>query len=250
MSIQTIFEQLRKAGMTVTGALAMEGNLEEESGNESCRLQGDFTADRWKSKDYANKVNTGVISDEVFSRDGKGWGLPQFTFWSRKQGFLSHCRRRGCGIEDEIAQCSYIVAELKTDYPDLWAFLCSCGEDQLYEATRRICLEYERPAIPNTQARYNAAVRIKNELQALATEQIDNGVDKCWPPRMICQGMSGADVEVLQALLKAHGYTLAGVGGVFGVSTDKAVRKFQTDQQLVVDGIVGPKTWRALGVSV
>ena len=250
MSRQTIFESFRKAGMTPTGALSMEGNLEEESGCEAIRLQGDFTADRWKSKDYVNKVDSGVISDESFARDSKGFGLAQWTFWSRKQGLLAHCKRSGVSVGNEAAQCSFIVAELKTDYPDLWTYLCSCGEDQLYEATRRICLEYERPAIPNTQARYNAAVRIKNELQALATEQIDNGVDKCWPPRMICQGMSGADVEVLQALLKAHGYTLAGVGGVFGVSTDKAVRKFQTDNGLVVDGIVGPKTWRALGVMV
>lgn len=250
MSAQTIFEFFRKEGMTVTGALAMEGNLDEESNLESCRLQGDFTSDRWNSRDYANKVNTGVISDEVFSRDGLGWGLPQFTYWSRKQGFLAFCRRSGYHIEDEAAQCSYIVSELKTDYPDLWSFLCSCGEDKLYEATRRVCMEYERPAIPNVQARYNAATKIKHDLQAQATEQIDNGIEKLWPPRMICEGMSGADVEVLQALLKAHGYTLAGVGGVFGVSTDKAVRKFQTDQKLVVDGIVGPKTWRALGVSV
>ena len=214
MSAQTIFEFFRKEGMTPTGALAMLGNLKEESGLESCRLQGDFTSDRWKSRDYVAKVDSGVISDESFARAAKGFGLAQWTFWSRKQGLLSYCKRSGVSVGNENAQCGYIVAELRAEYPTLWSFLCSCGEDQIYDATRRICLEYERPAIPNSQARYNAAIQIRNELQAQAAEQIDNGIDKCWPPRMICEGMSGADVELLQALLKCHGYTLAGVGGV------------------------------------
>ena len=58
--------------------------------------------------------------------------------------------------------------------------------------------------------------------------------------------MTGADVTVLQAILVARGYTVNAVNGVFGESTDKAVRKFQTDHGLAVDGVVGPKTWAKL----
>lgn len=50
MSAQTIFEQLRRAGMTSTGALASMGNWQEESGLEACRLQGDFQPDRMAGK--------------------------------------------------------------------------------------------------------------------------------------------------------------------------------------------------------
>lgn len=37
--------------------------------------------------------------------------------------------------------------------------------------------------------------------------------------------------------------------GIFGAITDEAVRDFQKSHALTVDGIVGPKTWAALGVS-
>jgi peptidoglycan hydrolase-like protein with peptidoglycan-binding domain len=39
------------------------------------------------------------------------------------------------------------------------------------------------------------------------------------------------------------------VDGVFGAETEKAVRQFQADHGLTVDGVVGRKTWAALGVS-
>ncbi|PGS46819.1 hypothetical protein COC46_20550 [Bacillus sp. AFS041924] len=34
--------------------------------------------------------------------------------------------------------------------------------------------------------------------------------------------------------------------GVFGILTEKAVKEFQHKNGLVVDGIVGPKTWAKL----
>jgi murein DD-endopeptidase MepM/ murein hydrolase activator NlpD len=55
------------------------------------------------------------------------------------------------------------------------------------------------------------------------------------------KGSSGEDVRYLQNKL------VIGADGVFGPITDKAVRAFQASKGLVVDGIVGPKTWGALG---
>ena len=59
--------------------------------------------------------------------------------------------------------------------------------------------------------------------------------------------MRGDDVLALQKRLQELGYTEVGEpDGVFGKMTDQAVRNFQKDNGLVVDGIVGPKTWEKL----
>lgn len=59
-------------------------------------------------------------------------------------------------------------------------------------------------------------------------------------------GCSGSEVKQLQRSLRAIGIHLDLVDGTFGSMTDKAVRAFQRRKGLVVDGVVGPSTWRAL----
>lgn len=62
------------------------------------------------------------------------------------------------------------------------------------------------------------------------------------------KGAKGDEVETLQNLLIEVGETLPkyGADGDFGTETLKAVKSFQKKHGLVVDGIVGPKTWKAL----
>jgi hypothetical protein len=59
-------------------------------------------------------------------------------------------------------------------------------------------------------------------------------------------GSSGEPVEILQGLLVKNGFTVV-IDGKFGSFTSAAVRAFQHTNRLVVDGIVGPKTWNGLG---
>lgn len=62
-------------------------------------------------------------------------------------------------------------------------------------------------------------------------------------------GTSGEAVRFLQQVLIALGYQIP-FDAVFGIKTQKAVEKFQKSHGLVVDGIVGLKTWRALGDAI
>ena len=242
MSLKIIYSQLTAAGITPTGAIALLGNWKEESGIEACRLQGDFQNDRWASKNYANRVDSGIMLEEAYYRDGKGWGLAQLTFWTRKKGLLDLCHQRGVSIADETTQVDYTIYELsQPEYKKLGDFLKSCDETQLYTAVSRVCKEYERPQYNNIETRYRSALEIREELQRAA-----DVVETYWPPRMIDKGMRGSDVSVLQAILLARGYSVASVSGNFDASTDKALRKFQKDNALAVDGVCGPKSWGEL----
>jgi peptidoglycan hydrolase-like protein with peptidoglycan-binding domain len=68
-----------------------------------------------------------------------------------------------------------------------------------------------------------------------------------WP--LVRKGDRDHPVRTLQDLLRERGHTVT-VDGIFGPLTDQAVRAFQQAKHLVVDGIVGPKTWGALIVTV
>lgn len=56
-------------------------------------------------------------------------------------------------------------------------------------------------------------------------------------------GSKGDAVKAAQVLLK---FTDSDVDGDFGSATDRAVRKFQADKELLQDGDVGKNTWAAL----
>ena len=59
--------------------------------------------------------------------------------------------------------------------------------------------------------------------------------------------MTGQDVQWMQERLQELGYSEVGTpDGLFGPKTDQAVRRFQSVNGLVVDGIVGPITWARL----
>lgn len=58
-------------------------------------------------------------------------------------------------------------------------------------------------------------------------------------------GSKGDCVKLAQNHLIKKGYNLGtwGADGDFGTTTENAVKQFQTDNNLTVDGIVGPRTW-------
>lgn len=64
--------------------------------------------------------------------------------------------------------------------------------------------------------------------------------------RLLSHGARGSDVSELQSSLHQMGLLSVNPTGYFGPLTEAAVRQFQSDQGLVVDGIVGPRTIAAL----
>ena len=64
------------------------------------------------------------------------------------------------------------------------------------------------------------------------------------------QGSSGSVVTQIQKKLASEGYYKASIDGIYGSRTAAAVRSYQRDKGLKVDGICGPETLGALGISV
>ena len=62
---------------------------------------------------------------------------------------------------------------------------------------------------------------------------------------LLRNGDRGNFVYLLQFILNQYGYNLS-VDGIFGSRTLNAVRNFQQNNSLNVDGLVGPNTWRTL----
>lgn len=259
MSKQTIYKTLIQSGMTREAALGMMGNMQCESGLEPNRLQGDFNPFRTTSKSYVQRVTRGDISQYNFAHDQLGFGLCQWTFYTRKYDLYDFWKESGKNLDDAEMQTQFVLKEMKRDYDreiyvkdekkwiNLWQLLLKSND--IFECTKYICKIFERPTVNNIDARFRAAVSLKAELtDTLAPDPVPSEEVKdevFWPPRMICKGMSGPDVSVLQALLTAHGFE-CGITGEFNIQTHNLIIAFQAQHKLSQDGIAGPLTWNAI----
>lgn len=63
-------------------------------------------------------------------------------------------------------------------------------------------------------------------------------------------GSSGPDVSRVQSRLSDWGYYTGPIDGVIGADTSDAIVRFQANNGLTPDGIVGDSTWAALGFNV
>ena len=252
---QTIYNRLRKHGLTQAGALGMLGNFDCESNCEPNRLQGDFSPYRSASKQYVYDVTSGRIDRDRFSNDQKGFGLYQLTFPTRKRGYYDFWKQSGKALDDAELQCDYAVKEMPSESPGLLDELRTSND--LYQCTRDICLRFERPAVNNVDARFQAANRIKSQIDLNPEPGPDPPVppepptpptptETFWPPRTIdFHCADWPEVTVLGSILYCRGY-LNYAAGAWNDEVTDAVKEFQRDSDLASDGCVGPATWSKL----
>lgn len=242
-----IYSQCIKLGMTSAGAAGCTASIIAESVGRSNNVE-----DRSGISDdvYTRGVDNGTYAN--FVDDRYGYGYCQWTLPSRKKALYDYLKGLGKSISDSSGQFQFMAREMKQVYSHVWNILTQTTDP--YEAGYVMCKFYEIPSDTERQAQYrgNQARGIYQRCHDVIPSIPDEGSDEYpaketqWPPRMICKGMSGADVTVLQALLVAHGYTVNAVNGVFDDSTDKATRKYQMDNNLATDGVAGNDTWRSI----
>jgi peptidoglycan hydrolase-like protein with peptidoglycan-binding domain len=259
MGDQSCFAVLRAGGLTEAGTFAMMGNWDCESNLEPGRLQGDFDKNRAKSKDYVARATSGAMSRDEFMK-AIGFGYAQWTLPYRKGKLWDYWKASGEALDSGRMQARFALRELQTEGEYTGLFQMLKTSNNLYACTEAICKQYERPAINNVGDRYAAAQRIQKELAGSAIEDLPPTTEpepshgtpnimpthEFWPPRVICEGMKGPDVEVLCALLKAREYQVYYITPEFGSFLTEKVKKYQTENGLVDDGIVGPLTWGKL----
>ena len=180
MSKETIWNFFKRRTQLPEVAIAgIMGNFEAESNCEACRVQGDFTADRSVSKRYAEQVDNGTISPDSFYLDQKGWGLAQWTYYTRKMNLFSTCQSYGVGIENENAQLEFFLAEMQNEFVSVWRKLLQATD--IYSAAKLVCEQYERPAVANNAVRAQYAQEIYNKFHGSDTpDDPDDPDDKEW----------------------------------------------------------------------
>lgn len=261
---QTIYNLLRGYGLSEAGALGMLGNWECESGCEPYRVQGDYQASRAISKAYVNAIESGVSDRERFAKDQKGFGLAQWTYPQRKRNLWVKAKTSGQRIDSVELQVEFAIWELgQAEWCQGFTLLPYLKTvEAIWDATDLICRKYECPAVNNVQARYEAALRIRKELDLSGTAVVSDhttteGVSisesttpklETWPPRTIDEHCSGwAEVWLLQSLLKCRGYNVL-VDGIWGSLLTDKVKQFQRENGLYADGVVGKNTYIKLGI--
>ena len=125
------------------GAAGLMGNLYAESGLKANNLQNSFNKKlNIMDEEYTMLLDGGNYPD--FVTDKAGYGLAQWTFWSRKQALLDYAREHGKSIGNLQMQLDFLWKELTEVYPAVLIVLKDA--ENVREASDAVLLWYERPA--------------------------------------------------------------------------------------------------------
>lgn len=125
------------------GVAGLMGNLYAESGLKSNNLQNSYNKRlNISDEDYTRLVDGDNYPD--FVKDKAGYGLAQWTFWSRKKDLLEFAKRQGKSIGDLQMQLDFLWKEMNDSYPAVLVVLK--GADNVRQASDAVLLWYERPA--------------------------------------------------------------------------------------------------------
>ncbi len=133
------------------GVAALMGNLYAESGIIPYRCQGDFSSinNFLPSKNYTKDVDSGVVSEYDFVEHGlyenkDGYGLAQWTYYTRKQGYYNAWKSGGySSIGSLELALFYLKYELENDYTDTLNVLKNASD--IHTASTYVLFNFENP---------------------------------------------------------------------------------------------------------
>ena len=167
MNEKRIWDVLLTAIGNPYGAAGLMGNLYAESALNPRNLQQAYEAVlRMTDDSYTANVDKGLYTN--FVHDGAGYGLAQWTYWSRKEKLLAFARSRGASIGDLDIQLDFLIDEVKK-YTAVWAALI--GATSVRAASDAVLTGYERPRDMGEAVQIKRAGYGQKYYDAYATEK-------------------------------------------------------------------------------
>ncbi|WP_338145576.1 phage tail tip lysozyme [Flavonifractor plautii] len=149
-----IWDYLKAAGLNDYGSAGLMGNLYAESGLSPTNLQNSYEKKLgYTDEDYTAAVDNGIYTN--FVKDSAGYGLAQWTYWSRKQALLAFCKAAGASIGDLDTQLAFLMKELSEGYRGVLEVLKTASS--VVEASNAVLLQFERPADQSTSVQSKRA---------------------------------------------------------------------------------------------
>lgn len=156
----------------VAGVMA---NIQAESAYKPNNLQNSYEKIfNLTDQQYTAGVDIGKIDKETFMHDHAGYGLCQWTHWSRKQTLYEFAKKTNESIGNLQMQISYLCEDIKLRYSKMYEKLLI--SKSVEDSTRIFMLEYEKPANQseeNIQKRIDIAKQVYSELTSVDSMKHD-----------------------------------------------------------------------------
>lgn len=128
------------------GVAGLMGNLFAESALNPKNLQNTYeTSLGFTDDSYTAAVDSGQYSKSQFVHDSAGYGLAQWTYWSRKQNLYEYWKG---GTYSSIGSielaCDFLYYELSKSYKGVLSTLETAGS--VREASNKVLHSFEKPA--------------------------------------------------------------------------------------------------------
>jgi len=125
------------------GVAGLMGNLYAESGLNSANLENTKSKKLGLSDaEYTAMVDDGSYTN--FIKDSSGYGLAQWTYWTRKKSLLEFSQSRGSSIGDLEMQLEFLWMELSGSFSGVLNVLKTA--ESVLEASNAVLFNFERPA--------------------------------------------------------------------------------------------------------
>ena len=240
---EKIYNYLYKEIDNKYGVCGLMGNLFAESGLKSNNLQNTGNKSLGMTDDeYTKAVDNGTYGNFVY--DKKGFGIAQWTYWSRKKALQKYAKEQNASIGDLEMQLGFLVKELKSSYKKVWKVLCEAKN--VKEASDIVLTGFEKPKNQSDSNKVKRACYGQGYYDRYSVEQIKYLSTPLDLP-ILSKGHEGKMVSLAQCILNHLGYNCK-VDGRFGEETQEIVRKYQKDKGIGINGIVGKAVWASFFV--